>query len=154
MITENEVGKDKEQEEVFEKTIEHLRNLHRLNYLIFSPFGMSFCPDLNSIKKKTKEGWNEETIEKENKILNIIDFDYNNYEINNDILFNISMGFIDMNKLKLENAESQNLMNLKQDKSISNKNVDVELKTDLMNKLIKLLKLMKKIFFIKYIRIS
>ena len=118
---------------------------------------MSFCPDLNNIKKKTKEGEDEETIEKENKILNIIDFDYYNYEINNDLLFNISMGFIDMNKLKLENMDKPKFNeNLKQDKYISNKDVDVELKFDLMNKLEKFVKDYEKveIFFIKYTRIS
>ena len=146
LITDNEVGKDKEQEKIFEDTIDHLRNLHRMNYLTFSPFGMSFCPDLNSIKKKTNDHGTEEAIEKENKILNIIDFDYNNYEINNDLLFNISMGFIDMSKLKLENLDRlKNNENLKQDKS--NKDEEVELKTDLMNKLEKFVKDHEKIEF-------
>ena len=142
-ITDNEVGKDKEQEKVFEETIDHLRNLHRMNYLTFSPFGMSFCPDLNSIKKKNNinENATRETIEKENKLLNIIDFDYNNYEINNDLLFNISMGFIDMNKLKIENVDKpKNNDNLKQDKSMSNKDEEIEFKIDLMNKLEKFVK--------------
>jgi len=146
LITDNDVGKDKEQEKIFEDTIDHLRNLHRMNYLTFSPFGMSFCPDLNSIKKKTNDHGTEEAIEKENKILNIIDFDYNNYEINNDLLFNISMGFIDMSKLKLENLDRlKNNENLKQDKS--NKDEEVELKTDLMNKLEKFVKDHEKIEF-------
>ena len=143
LITDNEVGKDKEQEKVFEETIDHLRNLHRMNYLTFSPFGMSFCPDLNSIKKKNNinEHASRETIEKENKILNMIDFDYNNYEINNDLLFNISMGFIDMNKLKIENVDKpKNNDYLKQDKSMSNKDEEIEFKIDLMNKLEKFVK--------------
>ena len=58
----------------------------------------------------------EELNEKENKILNIIDFDYNNYEINNDLLFNICQGFIDINKLKEENL-SLNQQNLENNKS-------------------------------------
>lgn len=146
LITDNEVGKDKEQEKVFEETIDHLRNLHRMNYLTFSPFGMSFCPDLNSIKKKNNinDHATRETIEKENKILNIIDFDYNNYEINNDLLFNISMGFIDMNKLKIENVDKpKNNEILKQD----NKNEEIEFKTDLMNKIEKFVKEHEKIEF-------
>jgi hypothetical protein len=150
LINDNEVGKDKEQEKIYEETIDHLQNLHKMNYLTFSPFGMSFCPDLNSIKRKNSnnEYDREETIEKENKILNIIDFNYNNYEINNDLLFNISMGFIDMNKLKLENVDKpKNNDNLKQDKSISNKDLEVELKTDLMNKLEKFVKAHEKIEF-------
>jgi translation initiation factor 3 subunit A len=111
---------------------------------------MSFCPDLNSIKRKNSnnEYGTEETIEKENIILNIIDFNYNNYEINNDLLFNISMGFIDMTKLKLENVDKpKNNDNLKQDKSTSNKDIEVELKTDLMNKLEKFVKAHEKIEF-------
>ena len=99
LMNDNELGKDKEdQEKLFEEEIDHLRNLHRLNYLTFSPFGISFFPNLNSIidnneeqnKFNTREN-EEENNEKENKILNILDFDYNNYEINNDLLFNISM---------------------------------------------------------------
>ena len=121
-----------------------------MNYLTYSPFGMSFCPDLNSFKGKNNnnEQNSVETIEKENKILNIIDFDYNNFEINNDLLFNISMGFIDMNKLKIENVDKPKIdENLKQDKSLSNKDVEVELKTELLNKLEKFVKAHEKIDF-------
>ena len=114
LMNGNEIGKDKEdQEKLFEEEIDHLRNLHRLNYLTFSPFGLSFFPNLNSIIDKNEDKnpinnqENEEEInEKEKKILNILDFDYNNYEINNDLLFNVSMGFIDINKLKHENVVS------------------------------------------------
>ena len=42
----------------------------------------------------------------EKKILNMINFNYNNYEINNDLLFNICQGFIDINKLKEENLST------------------------------------------------
>ena len=173
LITDNELGKDKEdQEKLFEEEIDHLRNLHRLNYLTFSPFGISFFPDINSITQKNEENTykdTEETMEKENKILNIIDFDYNNYEINNDLLFNISMGFIDINKLKHENVVSsenfiprserftndRQLRNLKNSvpspksenivkKQPVNTNTlftkDVEFKSDLMNKLVHFVK--------------
>ena len=37
-------------------------------------------------------------------MLDILDFEYDNYEINNDLLFNISMGYIDIDKLKKENV--------------------------------------------------
>ena len=172
LMNDIESGKDKEdQEKLFEEEIDHLRNLHRLNYLTFSPFGISFFPNLNNMIKKNEEknqntyNLTEEEIEKENKLLNIIDFDYNNYEINNDLLFNISMGFIDIDKLKHENAvSSENFIprsqrftnerqfknfksptrrpkienNKKQPENIFNK--DVEFKEDLMNKLVHFVK--------------
>jgi len=179
LITDNELGKDKEEpEKLFEDEIDHLRNLHRLNYLTFSPFGISFFPNLNNISEKKEEQTKnvytfnelEEANEREEKILNIIDFDYNNYEINNDLLFNISMGFIDIDKLKHENVVSSenfiprserfsngrqlktvNDINIKPEtkpkKSIIKKksvesiyNKDVEFKEDLMNKLLKFVK--------------
>ena len=168
LITDNEVGKDKEdQEKLFEEEIDHLRNLHRLNYLTFSPFGLSFFPNLNSMVDEEQHKYNtheteEELNEKENKILNIIDFDYNNYEINNDLLFNISMGFVDINKLKHENVVSSenfiprserfaNNTQLKNSsirtksqhvkKSVDNiYNKNIEFKVDLMNKLVRFVK--------------
>ena len=170
----NEINRDKEdQEKLFEEEIDHLRNLHRLNYLTFSPFGISFFPNLNSITQKNDDmnqnTYMDETDEnrkKEDKILNIIDFDYNNYEINNDLLFNISMGFIDINKLKHENVvssenfvpRSERFTNGRQLKTFSVKskinentkknvinnnnifNKDVDLKVDLMNKIVKFVK--------------
>lgn len=142
LINDNETGKEKEdQEKIFEDEIDHLRNLHRLNYLTFSPFGISFFPNLNSIthqdEEKNKNNYNEEEkIEKENKILNILDFDYNNYEINNDLLFNISMGFIDIDKLKHENVvssenfipRSERFSNGRQLKTLNNINIKPETK--------------------------
>ena len=168
LIAENDPDKNKEdQEKLFEEEIDHLRNLHRLSYLTFSPFGLSFFPNINSITQKNEDqnGYTNETeeeIEKQNKVLNIIDFDYNNYEINNDLLFNISMGFVDIDKLKHENvvssenfeprserfANGRQLKNvnikpkvkesIKEDKMVYNK--DVELKVNLMNKLVKFVK--------------
>ena len=172
LINDNELGKDKEdQEKLFEEEIDHLRNLHRLNYLTFSPFGISFFPNLNSMVQKNDEqtintfNETEEVNERENKILNIIDFDYNNYEINNDLLFNISMGFIDINKLKHENVvsseefipRSERFSNLRQARNLKNSapkptvetikkpkeniyNQDVEFKDNLMNKLVHFVK--------------
>ena len=116
----NDQGKEKEdQDKLNEEEIDYLQNIHKLNYLTFSPFGTSFFPNLSLNKKteKKKEKKDEDIIkqkEKENKVLNIIDFDYNNYEINNDLLFNICMGFIDMNKLRLENVISNETILKKQ----------------------------------------
>ena len=170
LITDNEVGKDKEdQEKLFEEEIDHLRNLHRLNYLTFSPFGLSFFPNLNSMVDEEQHKYNtheteEELNEKENKILNIIDFDYNNYEINNDLLFNISMGFIDMTKLKKENVVSSDVFvprseRFNNGRKLVNKFVrkkeekkkifeyDVEFKSDLMENILKFVNKNEKIEF-------
>jgi hypothetical protein len=112
--------------------------------LTFSPFGENFFP-IKKKKDNKKNSSKEKSVNKkkenEDKLLDLLEFEYDNYVINNDLLFNISMGFIDMNKLKLENLDKpKNNENLKQDKSISNKDADVELKTDLMNKLEKFVK--------------
>ena len=174
LIADNERGKDKEdQEKLFEEEIDHLRNLHKLNYLTFSPFGISFFPNLNYMAQKNEEQnqniyhITDESLEKDNKILNILDFDYNEYEINNDLLFNISMGFIDINKLKHENVvSSENFIprsqRLMADRQIRNSktsapkpkpkvenpkkavdnilNKEIEFKGDLMNKLVHFVK--------------
>ena len=36
----------------------------------------------------------------------MLNFNYDSFEINNDLLFNICQGFVDMNKLKEENLAS------------------------------------------------
>ena len=189
----NENYNDQQNKEDIEKLsdeeIKHLQNIHRLNYLTFSPFGTSFFPNLNAIsnieddKKEINNNNSEEEIEKnnnnnnddkENKILDILDFDYNNYEITNDLLFNISMGFIDIDKLKHENAvtkenfipKSERMNSMKVNNKKDNKEKkdsmeineikenkeskenkerkesfhDVELKKDLMKKLINFVK--------------
>ena len=110
MMIENETKED--HEKLNDHEVEFLQNLNKLNYLTFSPFCESLSPSSN-VKEESNEKENNqkneqnkskvENKEKENIIQNIINFDYNNYEINNDLLFNISMGFIDMNKLKQEN---------------------------------------------------
>ena len=172
LITDDEtlIGKE-DPEKLYEEEVNYLRSINAINYLTFSPFGDSFFP----YKYKNKTSDNEQCVndetpnedtgdtnDRENKILNIIDFDYNNYEINNDLLFNISMGFVDIDKLKHENvvssenfeprserfANGRQLKNvnikpkvkesIKEDKMVYNK--DVELKVNLMNKLVKFVK--------------
>ena len=73
--------------------------MHRINYLTFSPF----C--LNYINKKIDDSSEKKLKEKENedKLFKMIKFDYNNYEFNEDLLFNICNGFVDIDKLKEEN---------------------------------------------------
>ena len=177
-------------EKLSEEEINHLKTVHRLNYLTFSPFGTSFFPNLNAISNDNENDKNEinlnnnvipeEEVEKnyknnnvgkENKILDVLDFDYNNYEITNDLLFNISMGFIDIDKLKHENAvtkenfvprsermnsmkeinkknikerkdstENYEMEEIKEKKEKRESSHDVELKKDLMKKLINFVK--------------
>ena len=163
---ENLIGKE-DPEKLYEEEVNYLRGINQINYLTFSPFGDSFFPykyknkKYNNNKEKDnsyEEKINEETSDindRENKILNIIDFDYNNYEINNDLLFNISMGFIDMGKLKQENVVSSDsfvprserfnngrkLVNkFIRKKDLENKKIleyDVEFKSDLMDNILK-----------------
>ena len=126
----NEPGKDKDKEDqdkLLDEEIDYLQNLHKLNYLTFSPFGTSFIQNLNINSEKTEEDKIKEK-EKENKILNIIDFDYNNYEINNDLLFNIGMGFIDINKLQLENVTQNDTTETNKNKNYINNNIINETK--------------------------
>ena len=124
----NEPGKDKEdQDKLLDEEIDYLQNLHKLNYLTFSPFGTSFIPNLKINSEKKEEDQIKEK-EKENKILNIINFDYNNYEINNDLLFNIGMGFIDINKLQLENVTQNDINETIRNKNNINNNIINETK--------------------------
>ena len=120
LITEDEtlIGKE-DPEKLYEEEVNYLRSINQINYLTFSPFGDSFFPykfNNNKIKNNKQNFYeekqydeNSDGYDRENKILDIIDFDYNNYEINNDLLFNISMGFVDMNKLKKENVVRSDL---------------------------------------------
>ena len=54
---------------------------------------------------ENNEEINDEQKEKDNKLLKLLNFDYNNFELNNDLLFNISQGFIDISKLKESNLK-------------------------------------------------
>ena len=114
----DEKKKEDEQDKLIEEENEFLRSLHRINYLTFSPFGLSFFDDNN----KDNQSINEEYYkEREEKILNMIDFDYNNFEVTNDLLLNICQGFVDINKLKEENLISNKETNNSNTKSNNNK---------------------------------
>ena len=114
----DEKKKEDEQDKLIEEENEFLRSLHRINYLTFSPFGLSFFDDIS----KDSPSLNEEYYkEREEKILNMIDFDYNNFEVTNDLLLNICQGFVDINKLKEENLidnKTQNKSNNTTSKNI------------------------------------
>ena len=58
-----------------------------------------------NLNMENNEEINDEQKEKDNKLLKLLNFDYNNFELNNDLLFNISQGFIDISKLKESNLK-------------------------------------------------
>ena len=106
IIEDGNLIEKQEPEKLFEEEVDFLQKINRINYLTFSPFGHSFFP--NKYNDNNKEEKNEDIYnnndKNEEKLLDILDFEYDNYVINNDLLFNISMGYIDINKLKKENV--------------------------------------------------
>ena len=145
-----EDGVDKELLEEYE----YLKELYRINYLTFSPFALEYFEKINDPNKfspsnknnndnynankdsnknvnniNDKKEFTEEQKEKDEKLLKLLNFDYNSYELNNDLLFNISQGFIDISKLKesnLKHSEKANLNNSR-DSLDSSKNEEDEL---------------------------
>lgn len=102
-------SKEEEGEKLAEQENEFLRELHRINYLTFSPFALSFFDKFgeNTENGSSNTARNTETErENEEKMLKMLNFKYDSFDINNDLLFNICQGFIDMNKLKEENLSS------------------------------------------------
>ena len=137
-------GVDKELLEEYE----FLKELYRLNYLTFSPLALEYFEKINEPRKKNfkknekeekninnnnknkinnenfyeeqkKEDLNDEQKEKDEKLSKLLNFDYNNFELNNDLLFNISQGFIDLNKLKESNLKFTEKCNQNKDNSES-----------------------------------
>jgi len=110
-----DVKKVDELEKFAEDENEFIKDLHRINYLTFSPFSLSFS---NKNDQREDNGYNSndrvlKEKENENKLFKMINFDYNNYEFNEDLLFNICHGFVDPDKLKEENmlgSRSKNLI--------------------------------------------
>ena len=146
--------------------VEYLKDLYRLNYLTFSPLALNSFDKIrefsnnnqnnndennNNIKEKKDINImnsleeNKKKEEKEDKILKIINFDYNSFELNNDLLFNICQGFIDVSKLKETNIKiptQEQQKEILNDSSDSSKNdeydiyeYDEELEQDLANKI-------------------
>ena len=114
-----EKKKEDEQDKLIEEENEFLRSLHLINYLTFSPFGLSFFDENN----KDNQNLGEEYLkEKEDKILHMIDFDYNNFEVTNDLLLNICQGFVDINKLKEENLTCNKNINKPNNNTVNNNN--------------------------------
>lgn len=109
-----DVKKVDELEKFAEDENEFIKDLHRINYLTFSPFSLSFS---NKNDQREDNGYNSndkilKEKENENKLFKMINFDYNNYEFNEDLLFNICHGFVDPDKLKEENILGNKSKNL------------------------------------------
>ena len=118
IMEDGNLKEKQEPEKLNENETEFLQKINKLNYLTFSPFGESFFPHKFK-KQKEKEkntNGNLEKNKKEEKMINILDFDYENYLLNNDLLFNISMGYIDIKKLKKENIVSNDFLTNKKEK--------------------------------------
>ena len=94
-------------EKFWEDEGEYIKDLHRINNLTFSPFYLNYFNKNNSSKEDNINEKITKEKEKENKLFKIINFDYNNYEFNEDLLFNICQGFIDLDKLKEENIKGE-----------------------------------------------
>ena len=94
-----EKKKEDDQDKLIEEENEFLRSLHKINYLTFSPFGLSFFEDTGKDKSNISDDLAKE---KEEKILHMIDFNYDNFEVTNDLLLNICQGFVDINILYIK----------------------------------------------------
>ena len=99
---DKDLKKVDELEKFAEDENEFIKDLHRINYLTFSPFSLSFFNKNDKDSYLSSEKILKEK-ENENKIFKMINFDYNNYEFNEELLFNICHGFVDPDKLKEEN---------------------------------------------------
>ena len=122
IMEDGNLKEKQEPEKLNEEETEFLQKINKLNYLTFSPFGESFFPhkfnEKNIKEKNNKDNSNNnlEINKKEEKMLDILDFDYEHYLLNNDLLFNISMGYIDITKLKKENIVSNDYLINKKEK--------------------------------------
>ena len=114
---------DEKEKELIKEENEFLRSLHRINYLTFSPFGLSFFDD--NFKDNNPNMSEEYYKDREEKILNMINFDYNKFEVTNDLLLNICQGFVDINKLKEENLEVNRAQDLQSSNSVFSSSINV-----------------------------
>ena len=114
IMEDGNLKEKQEPEKLNESETEFLQKINKLNYLTFSPFGDSFFP--HKVNEKKNSSNNIEKNKKEEKMLDILDFDYENYLLNNDLLFNISMGYVDITKLKKENIVSNDFLINKKEK--------------------------------------
>ena len=160
------IQKEDNGEKEINEEIDYLKELYRLNYLAFSPMATEYFDKIsnlsnsssnknpkikpliinennnfnifNEIEKKT-------SVNKDEKLLKILNFDYNCFEINNDLLFNICQGFIDTEKLKESNIKipqqepQKESLNNSSDSSNNDEydiyEYDEELEQDIVNKI-------------------
>ena len=131
--------KNQQKEDLIDKElqeeIDYLKTISRLNYLTFSPLSLEYFEKIKTIENnsssKKEQNINDDyninikdnpndikdkndEEEKEKKLLGLLGFDYNSFELNNDLLFNISQGFIDVSKLKEQNIKIPNQEQLKE----------------------------------------
>ena len=124
---------------------EFIKDLHRINYLTFSPFSLSFFNN-NESSSKDNNITNEKLLkekENENKLFKMIKFDYNRYEFNEDLLFNICHGFVDPDKLREENMVGYQSGGTKKNSEKimdSNKNLEEKIELEEMDPEVKLQK--------------
>ena len=118
VMEDGNLKEKQEPERLNEKETEFLQKINRLNYLTFSPFGESFFPHKFNQKDEKENNTNDNINKnkKEEKMLDILDFEYENYLLNNDLLFKISMGYVDIKKLKKENIVSNDYFISKKEK--------------------------------------
>lgn len=106
----------------FDNENEFLKEIQRINYLTFSPFGLKFF--------NTPVGSESCLLEDEKKLHKLINFDYEHFELNDDLLFNICQGYIDINKLTEDNItanQDDNSCGNNGKKSMSSDDDDIDL---------------------------
>ena len=145
---------EKEEEEEENKNSINEPNINNIN----NPNNSTNKGNVPNLNNNNKDELNQEQKEKESKLLKLLNFDYNSFELNNDLLFNISQGFIDISKLKENNLKYNDKKDNKDnfDSYDSSKNdefdiyeYDEELNQDLIEKTMKFVRLFEKNLLLK-----
>lgn len=101
---------------------EFLKEVQRINYLTFSPFGLKFFD--------APVGSEKCSVEDERKLHKLLNFDYEHFELNDDLIFNICQGYIDINKLNEDHItinQEDNASSTFGKKTMSNDDEDIDL---------------------------
>ena len=164
--SKNNNQKEDNGEKEINEEIDYLKELYRLNYLAFSPMATEYFDKISNLSNSSSNKnpkinipninesnnfniFNEiekkSSVNKDEKLLKILNFDYNCFEINNDLLFNICQGFIDTEKLKESNIKipqqepQKESLNNSSDSSNNDEydiyEYDEELEQDIVNKI-------------------
>ena len=133
---ENKI-EEEEYEKILEEENEFLNDLNKINYLTFSPFALSFFDENSNLNKIVDNNENlfdnNNNEKKENEILKLLNFNYENFDINNDLLFNIAQGFVDINKLKEENLSINHNSKIKKESNFYNNNNNINNNEEINN---------------------